>query len=104
MRLADKVAIVTGGGTGIGAATARRFAREGARVVVTGRREGPIRSVAEEVGGVGVPADVARLVEVTLDSFDRLDIVIANAAVAFGGAAGDVSDASWKRTLDVNVT
>jgi len=110
MRLQGKVAIVSGGGTGIGAATARRFAQEGAHVVVSGRREGPIRAVAEEVGGIAVPgdaadpADVARLVEVTLDRFGRLDVVIANAAVAFGGAAGDVSDTSWKRTLDVNVT
>jgi len=110
VRLQGKVAIVSGGGTGIGAATARRFAQEGAQVVVSGRREGPIRSVAEEIGGVAVPGDaadpvdVAELIGVTLDSFGRLDIVIANAAVALGGAAGDVSDESWKRTLDVNVT
>ena len=110
MRLQGKVAIVSGGGTGIGAAAARRFAQEGAHVVVTGRREGPIRSVAEEIGGVAVPgdaadpADVQQLIKVTLDSFGRLDIVIANAAVALGGTAGEVSDESWRRTLDVNVT
>jgi len=110
VRLQGKVAIVSGGGTGIGAATARRFAQEGAHVVVSGRREGPIRSVAEEIGGVAVagdaadPADVAHLIRATLDAFGRLDIVIANAAVAFGGAGGEVSDESWKRTLDVNVT
>ena len=59
MRVEGKVAIVTGGGTGIGAATARRFAQEGARVVVSGRREEPVRSVAHEIGGVAVPGDAA---------------------------------------------
>jgi meso-butanediol dehydrogenase/(S,S)-butanediol dehydrogenase/diacetyl reductase len=110
VRLEGKVAIVTGGGTGIGAATARRFAQEGARVVVSGRREEPVRSVAHETGGVAVPgdaadpADVSQLVRTTLDSFGRIDIVIANAAIALDGAAGDLSDESWRRTLDVNVT
>ena len=109
MRLEGKVAIVSGGGTGIGAATARRFAQEGARVVVSGRREEPVRSVGQ-IGGVAVPGDaadpddVSQLVRTTIDSFGRIDIVIANAAIALGGAAGDLSDESWQRTLDVNVT
>src|SRR3989442_14709615 len=51
MRLAEKVAIVSGAGTGIGAAVARLFAREGARVVLTGRRVGPIEAGAAEIGG-----------------------------------------------------
>lgn len=58
MRLEDKVAIITGGGTGIGAAAPRLFAREGAKIVVTGRRLEPIAAVAAEVGGVAVPCDV----------------------------------------------
>jgi meso-butanediol dehydrogenase/(S,S)-butanediol dehydrogenase/diacetyl reductase len=57
MQLEGKVAIVSGGGTGIGAATAWRFAREGAHVIVTGRRPEPIRAVAEEVGGLAVAGD-----------------------------------------------
>jgi meso-butanediol dehydrogenase / (S,S)-butanediol dehydrogenase / diacetyl reductase len=54
MRLDDKVALVSGGGTGIGAATARRLASEGARVVVSGRRPEPLEAVAAEIGGVAV--------------------------------------------------
>ena len=59
MRLDGKVAIVSGGGTGIGAATARRFAREGAKVVVTGRRGEPLEEVTAETGGRAVPGDAA---------------------------------------------
>ena len=110
MRLDGKVAIVSGGGTGIGAATARRFAEEGARVVVTGRRPEPIAAVAEEIGGVAVPGDAtdathaAAAVEAARTSFGGLDVVVANAGVGFGGTAGDVAEDTWRRTIDVNVT
>jgi NAD(P)-dependent dehydrogenase (short-subunit alcohol dehydrogenase family) len=110
MRLEGKVAIVSGGGSGIGAATARLFAREGAKVVVTGRREEPIRAVAEEIDGRAVPGDtadpehVSRAVDAAREAFGGLDVVVANAALGFGGAAMDVSDEQWERTLDVNVT
>ena len=57
MRLQGKVAIVSGGGSGIGAATARRFADEGAKVVVTGRRPEPLLAVADETGGLAFPGD-----------------------------------------------
>jgi meso-butanediol dehydrogenase / (S,S)-butanediol dehydrogenase / diacetyl reductase len=110
MRLAGKVAIVSGGGTGIGAATARLFAREGAKVVVTGRRPGPLEVVATETGGRAVPGDITdpgqaeSAVATALDAFGGLDIVVANAGVGFGGAAADVDDERWQRTLDVNLT
>jgi len=110
MRLENKVAIVSGGGTGIGAATARLFAREGAKVVVTGRRAEPIREVADEIGGRAVagdtadPGHVGEAVEAAREAFGGLDIVVANAALGFGGAAIDVSDERWERTLEVNVT
>jgi meso-butanediol dehydrogenase / (S,S)-butanediol dehydrogenase / diacetyl reductase len=110
MRLDGRVAIISGGGTGIGAATARLFAREGAKVVVTGRRPEPIEAVADEVGGRAVagdtadPGHVAEAVSVAREAFGGLDIVVANAGVGFGGAAADVEDERWERTFDVNVT
>jgi NAD(P)-dependent dehydrogenase (short-subunit alcohol dehydrogenase family) len=110
MRLEGKVAIVSGGGTGIGAATARRFAREGAGVVVTGRRPEPLEGLAAEIGGRAVPGDVTdpghapAVAAAAVEAFGGLDVVVANAGVAFGGTAGEVDDERWTRTIDVNVT
>jgi NAD(P)-dependent dehydrogenase (short-subunit alcohol dehydrogenase family) len=110
MRLENKVAIVSGGGTGIGAATARAFAREGAKVVVTGRRAEPLEAVAAEIDGRAVVGDtsdddhVRAAVAKARDEFGGLDIVVANAGLGFGGAAADVDDERWQETLDVNLT
>ncbi|MGZ8607724.1 MAG: SDR family NAD(P)-dependent oxidoreductase [Actinomycetota bacterium] len=110
MRLQGKVAIVSGGGSGIGAATARRFAAEGARVVVTGRRAEPIEAVAAEIDGLAVVGDVTNashapaVVAAAREAFGGLDVVVANAGVGFGGSAASVDDDRWQRTIDVNVT
>src|ERR687898_1875625 len=110
MRLEGRVAIVSGGGTGIGAATARRFAAEGAKLVVTGRRKEPLNAVAAETAGVAVPGDgpdpehAPAAVRAAVGTFGGLDVVVANAGTGFGGTAGDVDDERWQRTLDVNVT
>ena len=110
MRLRDRVAIVSGGGTGIGAATARLFTREGAKVVVTGRRPEPLQAVAEETGGRALAGDtsdpehVAEAVSLAREAFGGLDIVVANAGIGFGGAAADVDDDRWGRTFEVNIT
>jgi meso-butanediol dehydrogenase/(S,S)-butanediol dehydrogenase/diacetyl reductase len=109
MQLEGKVAIISGGGTGIGAATAATFAREGADVVVTGRRREPLEEVASQTGGVAVagdatdPAHATEAVRVAVDRFGGLDIVVANAGVGYGGTAGDVDDERWHRTIDVNL-
>ena len=110
MRLENKVAIVSGGGTGIGAATSRAFAREGAKVVVTGRRAEPLEAVAAEIDGRAVAGDtsdddhVRAAVAAARDAFGGLDVVVANAGLGFGGAAADVDDERWQQTLDVNLT
>jgi NAD(P)-dependent dehydrogenase (short-subunit alcohol dehydrogenase family) len=90
MRLANRTALVTGGGTGIGRAIALRLAREGARVVVAGRRPGPLEAVVAEITAAGgaaaaVPADVSRSDEVrrlfvrALEDLGRLDVLVNNA-------------------------
>jgi NAD(P)-dependent dehydrogenase (short-subunit alcohol dehydrogenase family) len=110
MGLEGKVAIISGGGTGIGAATARRFAAEGAKVVVTGRRPEPLEVVAAETQGLAVPGDATdpehapALVAAAVELFGGLDIVVANAGAGYGGSAGEVDDERWTRTLEVNLT
>jgi meso-butanediol dehydrogenase/(S,S)-butanediol dehydrogenase/diacetyl reductase len=110
MRLEKKVALVTGGGSGVGAAVARLFAREGAKVVVTGRRPDPIAAVAAEVGGVSVagdtsdPAHAAEAVATAVSAFGGLDIVVASAGLGVEAPVGDMDDEGWRRTFDVNLT
>ena len=110
----DKVVLITGGTSGIGRATAVAFAREGARVVVAGRRENEgAQTVAliEEAGGQGlfVPtdvsleADVAALVARTLDAFGRLDCAFNNAGVMDFAPITEVSLEAIERVLAVNV-
>ncbi|MDH4111245.1 MAG: SDR family oxidoreductase [Actinomycetota bacterium] len=110
MQLDGKVAIISGGGSGIGAATARMFASEGAKVVVTGRRPDPIAEVAAATGGVAVAGDASipthaeEAVQEAVRTFGGLDIVVANAGVGFGGSAGTVTDDVWRTTIDINLS
>jgi NAD(P)-dependent dehydrogenase (short-subunit alcohol dehydrogenase family) len=110
MRLANRVALISGGGSGIGAATARLFASEGAKVVVTGRRPGPIEAVAAEIAGLALagdtsdPVHAAEAVGAAVSTFGGLDVVVANAGAGFAGSAGAVDDEHWQRMLDVNLT
>ncbi|WP_375405423.1 SDR family NAD(P)-dependent oxidoreductase [uncultured Amnibacterium sp.] len=104
------VVLITGAGTGIGAAAAERFAREGADVVVTGRRLEPLQVVAARVGGVAVAVDVADsvqandLVQRVLDRFGRLDVLVANAGGHSLGRVGDMTDEDWAQDLRANVS
>ena len=111
MRLEGKVAIVSGGGTGIGAATARMFAREGAKVVVTGRRARAARggrrrdrrSRRRRRHG-GRPEHVRAAVATAVEAFGGLDIVVANAGLGFGGARRTSTTNAGSATLDVNLS
>jgi meso-butanediol dehydrogenase/(S,S)-butanediol dehydrogenase/diacetyl reductase len=109
-RLAGKVAVVTGGGSGIGAAITRRFAAEGARLVVTGRRRDVLDEIAAEVGGIAVPGDAAdpahaiEVIDAAVAEFGGVDVVVANAGIDRPGSAIEVTDADWHRTIDVNLT
>ena len=109
-RLDGKVTVISGGGSGIGAATARLFADEGATVIVTGRREGPLREVAEATGGLAIagdagdPAHAEAVIDRAVAAYGGVDVVIANAATGDGRNAIDVDDEGWQRALDVNLT
>lgn len=108
--MSGKVALITGGGSGLGAAVARRFSANGASVVVTGRREEPIKKVADETGGRFAAGDVtdsdhlARAVEIAVTEFGGLDIVVANAGVISMADAVSVDDADWQQMIDINLT
>ena len=109
MRLRDKVAVVTGGASGIGRALCRRFASEGALLVVVADCDGQgAAAVAEEIGGlaarvdVSVEADIQRLVESVMDCHGRIDLFCSNAGISMQGSEKS-SDEDWRRIWDVNV-
>ncbi len=114
MKLADKAAIITGGNSGIGKATAILFAREGACVCITGRNEKRCRGVVEEINKIGAkavfviadvrnPDECRKTVEATLEAFGRLDILFNNAGVYFPNNAVDCSEEEWDVTIDINL-
>ncbi len=114
-RLAGKIAVITGGNSGIGEATAKLFAREGATVVITARRERELQRVADEIsaeggacvyipGDVTITADVDNVMEKTVELFGRIDILVNNAGI------GDchkptikMDDDFWDRVQDVDL-
>lgn len=104
-----KVALITGGGTGIGAATARRLTVDGWSVAVTGRRAEPISAVATETGGLAIQADQSnasdceRAIAATIEHFGQLDSVVLNAGTEAFGSAEEVDLEDWQRVMRVNV-
>ena len=110
--LEGRVAVVTGAGTGIGAAVAERFVAEGARVVLVGRRPGPLQAVAAALGerALAVPADaaadaaMAEMAAAATERFGGIDILVANAGGHGVGTAGDIADEEWTRSWRANVT
>ncbi len=114
-RLSGKVAFITGGGTGIGRACALEFAKEGAQLVVTGRRNEPLRAVVREIeqsGGqaLAIACDVTQRESVesalagAVEYFGRLNVVVNNAGAVVVADAENTTDADWHRVLEANLT
>lgn len=109
MRFKKKTALITGGGTGIGAAVARRIKQEGGNVALVGRRPEPLRAVAEEIGATIVAADAAdgaamkAAVEKVVETHGGLDILIANAGGHGVGPTVSMSDETWDLAVRLNL-
>ena len=112
--LKNRVAIVTGGGSGIGRAIALRFAREGADIVVADMKEEQGEKTAKDakkIGGrslalktdVSVSSDVARMVKTTVDNFGRIDILVNCAGIIIRKDLFDHTEEDWDKTMNVNV-
>ncbi|MHC5352396.1 SDR family NAD(P)-dependent oxidoreductase [Metapseudomonas furukawaii] len=105
----NRTVLITGAGTGIGAACARRLASEGANLVLMGRRVAPLEAVAAETGGLVLAADVAssadwpRCIAAIVERFGGLDGVIANAGGHGLGSATDTGDDDWQAAMRANL-
>jgi len=112
--LKNKVAIITGGGSGIGKAIAQRFALEGADCVVVGRTFEKVRQTAEDIETIGgrslalrsdvsVSADVARMVKEVINKFGRVDILVNSAGIIIRKRTFDYTEEDWDQTLNMNL-
>jgi meso-butanediol dehydrogenase/(S,S)-butanediol dehydrogenase/diacetyl reductase len=115
MRLKDKVALITGAGSGIGEATAKTFAREGATIIVVDIDEEGGSRVVDDIrtahgtaefcrADCGEPAEIQQMIAFATDRFGRLDVLHNNALFTVVGRIGDITLEGWKKTLDVSLT
>src|SRR6516225_233841 len=110
-KLAGKVAVVTGGNSGIGLSTARRFAEEGAQVVISGRDQKTLDAAVKTIGGnvLAVQSDVSKLADIdklykaVSQKFGKIDVLFANAGVAKFAPFADSSEALFDEIFDINV-
>ena len=114
MKLKDKIALITGGGTGVGKATAFLFVKEGAKVVITGRREEVLKQAVNEaksenlkvdclVSDVSKEEDCEAAVEYVVNNFGRIDILFNNAGVLYKEITHETTTEQWMNTFNVNV-
>ena len=111
MRLKDKTAIITGGGTGIGLATARAFYQEGAKIILFGRRKEKLEKAVEKLGGSAIIVqgdmtnnnDLDQLINETLHNFKKIDILVNNAGLFNGSPLHEISDSQWDEIMDINI-
>lgn len=115
MKLQQKTAIVTGGGTGIGRAIARAFANEGANIAICGRRKEPLEAVAREIEGgnkrvfiytvdITSSAEIAHFVTDVVERFGTIDILVNNAGIASGGNMLTTTEEDWNTILSIDVS
>jgi len=116
MKLANKAAVITGAGSGMGKAIAALFAQEGAKVVAADINEETVNSLVEQikangqtavgvVANVAVETDVQRMIDTAVNEFGSLDILVNNAGIMdHFTPAGDVTDELWERVMGVNLT
>ena len=108
-RFAGKTALITGAGTGIGAAVAQRLAEEGANVILMGRRAAPLEAIAARTGGTvfagnaAISNDAANVVALALEAFGSLDVVVANAGGHGFGTILETDDAEWQASSQANL-
>lgn len=110
-KLADKIAVITGGSSGIGLATAKRFVNEGAFVFVTGRRQSELDAAVNEIGRsvTGVPSDVSNLADIdklyttVKEQKGRVDIIFANAGIGEFAPLGQITEDHFDKQFNVNV-
>ena len=111
MRLKDKTAIITGGGTGIGLATASAFCQEGAKVILFGRRKEKLEKAVEKLGGSAIIVqgdmtnnnDLDKLINETLHNFKKIDVLVNNAGLFNGSPLHEISDSQWDEIMDINI-
>ena len=111
MKLKDKVAVITGGNSGIGLATAKQFVAEGAQVFITGRRQSELDAAVKQIGGnvIGVQGDVSNLADLdrlfatVKQKAGRVDVLFANAGGGEFARLGEITEAHFDKIFNINV-
>ncbi len=108
-RLENKVAVITGGSSGIGLATAKELIEEGAKIIITGRNQNALESAAKEIGATGFVSDQSNLSDIdtlvaqTKDQFGKIDILVINAGIYSIVPFESVNESSYDASMNINV-